>query len=65
MVPNHVKTAVLREYIRKCNQKYIIAFLQWRYRYPPKGLDDPEKDQYYTKENVKDTAKNISRIVIK
>ena len=32
-VPASLKTAVLREYIKRCTQKYKIAFFQWRYMY--------------------------------
>lgn len=32
-VPKAVKEAVLSEFIKKCSQKYTIAFLQWRYMF--------------------------------
>ena len=64
-VPKAVKTAVLKEYIKRCNDKYIIAFLQWRYRYPPKGLDDPEKEHLYKRETMGHSMRILSEKLLK
>jgi hypothetical protein len=37
-----VKMAVLMEYIRKCVQLHIMAFFQWRLKFPNEIMHDPE-----------------------
>lgn len=59
-MPSQVKTAVLREYLKRCGLKHCIAFYQWRYMYEPKDLHDPEKEHYYNRDEMVNNMKSLS-----
>lgn len=59
-VPSAVKTAVLREYLKRCGLKHCIAFYQWRYMFEPPDLHDPTKDHYYNREEMVGNMKSLS-----
>lgn len=59
-VPNHVKTAVLTEYLKRCSIKHQIAFYQWRYMFEPPDLHDPTKEHYYNRHEMMNNLKSLS-----